>query len=153
MAISIEFSGNTRCWQCCHFCIAYAVKKQNNFSKNNNFSIEPGTSCDPFWCLPDWANLASFNWGIFNFCLCTNWPLNLDDLTKINRAWLYKNHKSLSLTANVKLAQSGRYASVHTTGPRVQGKQWKNDNFMHYGKTRLGKLFLKTSMHLRPPID
>ena len=29
--------------------------------------IELGTFCDPFWILPDSANLASVNWGIFNF--------------------------------------------------------------------------------------
>ena len=31
--------------------------------------IEPGTSCSPLSCLLDWANLASVEWGIFNFTL------------------------------------------------------------------------------------
>ena len=29
--------------------------------------IAPGTFCDPLWLLPDWANSASVNLGIFNF--------------------------------------------------------------------------------------
>ena len=81
----------------------------------------------------------------------------IHDLAKINRAWL---SLSLSLTSNVKLAQSGSYESVHTKGPRVLGsqvqsplrylsclnyflslhKQYKNNNianFVYYGKTRL----------------
>ena len=54
--------------------------------------IEPGTSYDPFWCQPDWANWESVNWGILNFTFVGTqidfWLLDLDDLAEINRAWL-----------------------------------------------------------------
>ena len=63
---------------------------------------DSGTSYFTFSCLPHWANLASVNWGIFNFtfvwspinfasvnwlhfCLCTNWFYNLDNLSEIKR--------------------------------------------------------------------
>ena len=55
------------------------------------------------WCLSVWANLASVDWRIFNFTfLCTNWLLDFEDSTEINRAWLHKD---------AKLAQPGRHQS------------------------------------------
>ena len=38
-----------------------------------------------------------------NFCSCTTWFLDLDDLVGINRAWLYKEPKVSVLQANAKL--------------------------------------------------
>ena len=73
--------------------------------------IEPGTSCILLSNLPDWANLTSVGWRIFDFTFVCgpNWLLDWDYLAKINRAWLYKDLKSLHLTSNAKLAQSGRH--------------------------------------------
>ena len=74
--------------------------------------IEPGTSYDPFWCLPD---LASVNWGILSLTFggvqIDFWLLDLDDLAEINRTWLYKDPRSLSLTSNAQSVSSGRWAS------------------------------------------
>ena len=42
-----------------------------------------------------------------NFCSCTTWFLDLDDLVTINRAWLYKDLKVSVLQANVNLVQKG----------------------------------------------
>ena len=57
----------TQSWYYCHFCIAYVVKRKIISGKKlPAMSIEPGP-CDALSCLPDWANLASVNWGIFNF--------------------------------------------------------------------------------------
>ena len=39
------------------------------FSAYNPVGIEPGTSCDLPWHLPDWSNLAIVNWRIFNLLL------------------------------------------------------------------------------------
>ena len=36
-----------------------------------------------------------------NFCSCTSWFLDLDDLVKINRTWLYKELKSQSYKKQV----------------------------------------------------
>ena len=47
--------------------------------------------------------------GSLNFCSCTNWFLDLDDLVRINRAWLYKDLKVLDLQVNVSLAQLVRH--------------------------------------------
>ena len=55
------------------------------------------------WWFSVWANLASVDWRILNFTfLCTNWLLDFEDLTEINRAWLHKD---------AKLAQPGRHQS------------------------------------------
>ena len=93
--------------------------------------IEPGTlELWDLWCLPDWGNLASVNWGIFNLLVhfCANWLLNLDHCGEINRPWLYKNLKNLSLTSNGKLAQSGRQKKEreresNTRDPKFLGSQ------------------------------
>ena len=37
--------------------------------------------------------------GSLNFFSCTSWYLNLDNLVRINRAWLYKEHKVSVLQA------------------------------------------------------
>ena len=44
-----------------------------------------------------------------NFSSCTTWFLDLDDLVRINGAWLYKELKVSVLQANVKLVQKGKY--------------------------------------------
>ena len=67
--------------------------------------IEPGITCILYWCLPDWVNLASVNWIIFNFVHQLTFGLRW---VWLNRAWLHKDHKSLNLTSNVKIALSGR---------------------------------------------
>ena len=41
--------------------------------------------------------------------MCTNWLSDLHNLPKINRAWLYKDLESLSLTSNAVLTQSERH--------------------------------------------
>ena len=47
---------------------AYIGKSKFNLAKHaSTGGIEPGTSYDLLWCLPDWANLVSVNWGMFNF--------------------------------------------------------------------------------------
>ena len=48
--------------------------------------------------------LSTLTWHVLlgrslNFCSCTTWCLDLDDLRRINRAWLYKETKSLSLAS------------------------------------------------------
>ena len=45
-----------------------------------------------------WANLAC---ATLNFCSCTTWFLDLDDLVEINKAWLYKEPNISVLQANV----------------------------------------------------
>ena len=52
--------------------------------------------------------LSTLTWHLLlrrslNFCSCTTWNLDLDDLRGINRAWLYKEPKVSVLQANVKL--------------------------------------------------
>ena len=52
--------------------------------------------------------LSTVTWHVLhrrslNFCSCTTWCLDLDDLRRINRAWLYKEPKVSVLQANVKL--------------------------------------------------
>ena len=42
-------------------------KSKNTAKKLSAVGIEPETSCVLLWCLPDWVNLASASWGIFNF--------------------------------------------------------------------------------------
>ena len=51
---SNDFCRNIQSWQCWHFCIAY-IGKSNIVSvkKVSPVGIEPGTSYDPFRCLPD----------------------------------------------------------------------------------------------------
>ena len=47
---------------------AYWGKSKINLAKSwPPVGIEPGTSHDPLCYLPNWANLASVNWEIFNF--------------------------------------------------------------------------------------
>ena len=43
--------------------------------------------------------------GSLNFCSCTTWFLDLDDLVRINRIWLYKEPKVSVLQANAMLVQ------------------------------------------------
>ena len=47
--------------------------------------------------------------GSLNFCSCTTWFLDLDDLVRINRAWLYKDLKVSDLQANACLAHLVRH--------------------------------------------
>ena len=47
--------------------------------------------------------LPTLTWHVLNFCSCTTWCLDFDDLVRINRAWLYKDSKVSVLQANVKL--------------------------------------------------
>ena len=52
--------------------------------------------------------LSTLTWHVLlmrslNFCSCTTWYLDLDDLKQINRAWLYKEPKVSVLQGNVKL--------------------------------------------------
>ena len=52
--------------------------------------------------------LSTLTWHVLlrrslNFCSCTTWCLDLDDLRRINSAWLYKEPKVSVLQANVKL--------------------------------------------------
>ena len=56
--------------------------------------------------------LSEINWylllrGSLNFCSCTTWFLDLDDLIRINRAWLFKEPKVSVSQTNAKLAQKG----------------------------------------------
>ena len=80
-------------------------EEQNKFSKKKVSSSGDWT-WDPLWCLPHWAN-----WGIFNSAfICASIDFwTLDDLAKINRAWLQKDLKSF--ISNSKSAQSGRHQS------------------------------------------
>ena len=50
-------------------------------------------------------------WNVFllKFCSCTTWFLDLDNLVRINRAWLYKDLKVSHLQANDNLAQLVRH--------------------------------------------
>ena len=43
-----------------------------------------------------------------NCCSCTTWFLDLDDLVRINRVWLYKEPKVSVLQTNAKLVQKGK---------------------------------------------
>ena len=50
--------------------------------------------------------LSTLTWHLLlrrslNFCSCTTWYLDLNDLMRINRAWLYKDPKVSVLQANV----------------------------------------------------
>ena len=51
-----------------------------------------------------------------NFCLCTTWFLELDDLVRVNTAWLYKQPKVSILQANAQLTQKGEW---RTWDPRL----------------------------------
>ena len=42
-----------------------------------------------------------------NFCSCTTWFLDMDDLVRINRTWLHKEPKVSVLHANAKLIKKG----------------------------------------------
>ena len=81
-------------WQCWYWRLTWGIEKNSQWKKLPPVRIQLGISCVPVWCSAVWVNLASVLWG--NFCWCTNWLLNLDDLDKINRAWLYKDLKSQS---------------------------------------------------------
>ena len=67
------------------------------------------TPCVTLSCLTHWANLLGVKKGYLTLLM------DLSDLAEINRTWLYKDLKNLSLTSNVKLAQWKRYASVLLT--------------------------------------
>ena len=74
------------------FCIAYTLKsKMNLVEKLPSVGIElVHMSCIALSCLSHWANLTCVNWGIFNSATCcTDWLLDLDDLTNINRVRLF----------------------------------------------------------------
>ena len=79
----------------------------------------PVTKCYPQWVLNHWTSdsksnmlLSTLTWQLLlrrslNFCSCTTWCLDLDDLVRINKAWLYKELKVSVLQANAKLVQRG----------------------------------------------
>ena len=87
------------------------------------------TKCNPQWVLNPWTSDSKSNilcsvltWHVLlrrslNLCSCTTWCLDLDDLGRINRAWLYKGPKVLVLQANAKLVQS---VGLGIRGPGVQ---------------------------------
>ena len=51
-----------------------------------------------------WFKISQMRTGrSLNFCSCTTWSLDLDDLVRIDRAWLYKELKVSVLQANAKL--------------------------------------------------
>ena len=57
-------------------------------------------------------SLSGLTWQLIlrrslNFCSCTAWFLDLDDLVRINRAWLYNEPQVSDLQANAKLVQEG----------------------------------------------
>ena len=83
---------------CClfnQFCCSYTKfiilvlnvrnSKIKTFIKNVT-SSEDWICCVPTWFSPVWTNLAIVGWGIFNLIWCTNWLLDLYDLSKRNRA-------------------------------------------------------------------
>ena len=45
--------------------------------------------------------------GSLNLCSCTTWFMDLDDLVRINRAWIYNEFKVSVLKANAMLGQKG----------------------------------------------
>ena len=143
------------------FLYCLCSEKQNNFSKkvtsSRYWTWDPRTLGPLASCFPDWANLACVNWEIFNFTFVGS---AIDFLIKLKSEYHgYKDLNSLSLTSNVKLAQSVWYESVHRRVSRFLGsrfnpywryllywnyflfpiKQYKNDNiasYVHYEKTR-----------------
>ena len=56
-------------------------------------------------CLTIWAKQACAIWGSLNFCSFTTCFFYLDDLVRINRAWLYKDLKVSDLQESTILAQ------------------------------------------------
>ena len=63
-----------------------------------------------------------------NFCSCKTWFLDLDDLIRINRAWLYKDPKGLDLKAIAQLVRSS------LSQARSLRKKWRVDpNPCNYG--------------------
>ena len=77
-------------------------EEKNKFGKKMlpPVRIEPWTSYDSLSCIPDWANLASVNWGTFNFTFLVHHLSFWDHFAEINRTWLYKDPKSLSVTSD-----------------------------------------------------
>ena len=81
-------------------------EKKSSDKMSTPVRIEPGpliTSDSKFNTI-----LSTLTWHVLlrrclNFCLCTTWCL--DDLRRINRAWLYKEPKVSVLQANVKFPQ------------------------------------------------
>ena len=71
----------------------------------------------PQWVLNPWPLIPSptlsflYKYGMcyLNFCSCTTWFLDFNDLFKINRAWLYKELEISVLQANVELVQKGEW--------------------------------------------
>ena len=60
-------------------------------------------------CLANWVNRNVLFMGSLNFCSCTTWFLDLNDLVRINGAWLCKVLKVSDLQANASLAQLVRH--------------------------------------------
>ena len=79
----------------------------------------PVTKCYSQWVWNPWTSDSKSNtlfteliWYMLlrrslNFCSCTSWFLDLDDLVRINRAWLYKEPDVSVLKEDVKLVQKG----------------------------------------------
>ena len=113
--------------QICSYCLANICKCNRVFHKlhqnvNIAFSsllsdkmlplvgIEPGplkTSDSKSNSLPTEITRPVLLIRSLTFCSCTTWCLDLDDLARINRAWLYKEPKVSVLQANAKWVQKG----------------------------------------------
>ena len=96
----------------------------------------PGSKCYPQWVLNLWTSdsksntlLSELIWHVLlrrslNFCLCTTWFLDLNDLVRINREWLYKQPKVSVLQANAKLVQKGECWNQRSRGLILTGEYY-----------------------------
>ena len=84
----------------------------------NEVAFRRHRPCNGHWTWNLGSSHHSVNWGIFNFTFV---GILLDDLAKINRAWLYNDLKVSDSQANAKLSQpevsEGRTQEVQASIP------------------------------------
>ena len=97
----LEFFINWQNWQYWHQRLYYMKKIQwQNVAPGGNRTQAASDSKSN-------TILSTLTWHVLlrrslNFCSCTTWCLDSDDLRRINRPWLYKEPKVSVLQANVK---------------------------------------------------